>query len=252
MGNTPGKEDPETRADNEKFDNELRSLLGIPKELWDKISLPERGADIVTWMKRELDKNPDLEHWFNCLFTLPDDACGSLFKGALSSVIPCWWSGFWIEKYKTDPAFQELVNRICDPTFGLKFKKRPCGGAGFREEVYRTATQDQDKPEEKARKTPLLTAPGEPAPALTKNISLGFATALRDQHKSTPPESSAISGGMPERDRKGSPERDRKGSPARRSKTPAIARGHQPSRSKTPAIPRHYRINRGRANQKTG
>ena len=140
-------------------------------------------------MKRELDKNPDLEHWFNCLFTLPDDACGSLFQGALSSVVPCWWSGFWIEKYKTDPAFQELVNRICDPTFGLKFKKRPCGWAGFRKEQYSTAKAEppsQKETEQKPERVPLLWNEGDPkSPLLTSGSRKGIAAALYGQQKPT-------------------------------------------------------------------
>ena len=109
-----------------KFNNELRELLGIPRSLWDSVPLPESGGDIVTWMEKHAETYPSCWSHLVCLFTIPQSTCGSLFTGKNDTYVPCWWSGFWIEKFATSVHFQKLINQICDPKFGTDRQLKNC------------------------------------------------------------------------------------------------------------------------------
>ena len=110
------------------FDKQLKGLLGIPPD--SEIKLPASGAKIMEWVDETSSRYPDLERYLRCLFTLPPGDCGSLFTGADNTVIPCWWSGFWIEKFATSDAFQQMINQVCNPEFG-KDAMRPCGNCDW-------------------------------------------------------------------------------------------------------------------------
>ena len=116
-------------------------------------------------MEKHAETYPSCWSHLVCLFTIPQNTCGSLFTGKNHTYVPCWWSGFWIEKFATSVHFQKLINQICDPHFGTDRQYPGC--------PQWTANKD-DNPQIHA-----VPPPAQPQPPPTETSSV----ASKDESK---------------------------------------------------------------------